>query len=80
VLGVVPGVMGLLQATEAVKLILGVGDPLVGRLLIWDALDGTFTELELQRDPNCPACGVNAARGVAVAGAVDEAFALPMRS
>jgi hypothetical protein len=47
VLGVVPGVMGLLQATEAVKLILGIGDPLVGRLLIWDALDGTFTELEL---------------------------------
>lgn len=61
VLGVVPGVMGLLQATEAVKLILGIGDPLVGRLLIWDALDGTFTELQLQRDPNCPACGVGAA-------------------
>jgi len=60
VLGVVPGVMGLLQATEAVKLILGIGDPLVGRLLIWDALDGTFDELELRRDPNCPACGVGA--------------------
>jgi sulfur-carrier protein adenylyltransferase/sulfurtransferase len=61
VLGVVPGVMGLLQATEAVKLILGIGEPLVGRLLIWDALDGTFTELQLQRDPKCPACGVGAA-------------------
>ena len=41
-LGVVPGVMGLLQATEAIKLILGLGDPLIGRLLIWDALDATF--------------------------------------
>ena len=45
VLGVVPGVMGLLQATEAIKLILKLGDPLVGRLLIWDALDGTFSEV-----------------------------------
>jgi molybdopterin/thiamine biosynthesis adenylyltransferase len=72
--------MGLLQATEAVKLILGIGDPLVGRLLIWDALDGTFTELELQRDPNCPVCGVNAARGEVAAPMADEAFALQMRS
>jgi len=60
VLGVVPGVMGLLQATEAIKLILKLGDPLVGRLLIWDALDGTFTEVKLRRDPMCPACGVEA--------------------
>jgi len=58
VLGVVPGVMGLLQATEAIKVLLGLGDPLVGRLLIWDALDGTFSEVKLRRDPNCPACGV----------------------
>ena len=57
VLGVVPGVMGLLQATEGVKVLLGIGEPLVGRLLIYDALDGTFTELQLRRDPNCPACG-----------------------
>jgi molybdopterin/thiamine biosynthesis adenylyltransferase/rhodanese-related sulfurtransferase len=57
VLGVVPGVMGLLQATEAVKVLLGIGDPLVGRLLIYDALDATFQELQLRRDPNCPACG-----------------------
>lgn len=60
VLGVVPGVMGLLQATEAIKLILGLGDPLIGRLLIWDALDGTFSEVRLRRDPMCPACGTEA--------------------
>jgi molybdopterin/thiamine biosynthesis adenylyltransferase/rhodanese-related sulfurtransferase len=60
VLGVVPGVMGLLQATEAIKLILKLGDPLVGRLLIWDALDGTFSEVRLRRDPMCPACGTEA--------------------
>jgi molybdopterin/thiamine biosynthesis adenylyltransferase/rhodanese-related sulfurtransferase len=57
VLGVVPGVMGMLQATEALKLLLGIGEPLVGRLLLWDALDGTFDEVTLRRDPNCPACG-----------------------
>ena len=70
VLGVVPGVMGLLQATEAIKLLLGIGDPLVGRLLIWDALDGNFTEVALRRDPLCPACGQRAAvePSLAVAG------------
>jgi sulfur-carrier protein adenylyltransferase/sulfurtransferase len=57
VLGVVPGVMGLLQATEGIKVLLDIGDPLVGRLLIYDALDGTFQELQLRRDPGCPACG-----------------------
>jgi molybdopterin/thiamine biosynthesis adenylyltransferase/rhodanese-related sulfurtransferase len=57
VLGVVPGVMGLLQATEALKLLLGIGEPLVGRLLLWDALDGTFDEVTLRRDPKCPAGG-----------------------
>ena len=62
VLGVVPGVMGLLQATEAIKVILRLGDPLVGRLLIWDALDGTFSEVKLRRDPACPACGDDAMR------------------
>jgi molybdopterin/thiamine biosynthesis adenylyltransferase len=60
VLGVLPGVIGLLQATEALKLLLGVGTPLVGRLLIYDALLGRFRELGLQRDPGCPACGVSA--------------------
>jgi molybdopterin/thiamine biosynthesis adenylyltransferase/rhodanese-related sulfurtransferase len=57
VLGVVPGTMGLLQATEVLKLLLGIGDTLVGRLLIYDALDATFGELTLRRDPHCPACG-----------------------
>jgi molybdopterin/thiamine biosynthesis adenylyltransferase/rhodanese-related sulfurtransferase len=57
VLGVVPGVMGLLQATEAVKVLLNLGDPLIGRLLIWDALDGSFSEVTLRRDPHCPVCG-----------------------
>ncbi|MHB8958732.1 MAG: molybdopterin-synthase adenylyltransferase MoeB [Candidatus Limnocylindrales bacterium] len=56
VLGVVPGIMGLLQANEALKLLLGVGAPLVGRLLLFDALDGEFRELEIRRDPACPAC------------------------
>ncbi len=57
VLGVVPGVMGLLQATEALKVLLDIGDSLSGRLLIYDALDGSFNELQLRRDPHCPACG-----------------------
>lgn len=64
VLGVVPGVMGLLQATEAVKVLLGIGDPLVGRLLIYDALDASFQEVQLRRDPDCPACGTAAAATV----------------
>jgi len=57
VLGVVPGVMGLLQATEALKVLLSLGDTLAGRLLIYDALDASFQELQLRRDPHCPACG-----------------------
>ncbi len=57
VLGVVPGVMGMLQATETLKLLLGIGESLAGRLVIYDALDGSFTELQLRRDPGCPACG-----------------------
>jgi molybdopterin/thiamine biosynthesis adenylyltransferase len=57
VLGVVPGVMGMLQATEGLKVLLDIGDSLAGRLLIYDALDGAFSELQLQRDPKCPACG-----------------------
>jgi molybdopterin/thiamine biosynthesis adenylyltransferase/rhodanese-related sulfurtransferase len=56
VLGVLPGTMGLLQATEVVKLILGVGEPLIGRLLMYDALDATTTELKVRRDPECPIC------------------------
>jgi hypothetical protein len=56
VLGVVPGIMGLLQANEVLKLLLGIGEPLVGRLLLFDALDGAFSELRLNRDPACPTC------------------------
>ena len=48
--------MGLLQATEVVKLIIGEGDPLIGRLLIYDALDASTTELKVRRDPECPIC------------------------
>ncbi len=57
VLGILPGVIGLIQATEAVKLITGQGDPLIGRLLVYDALRMKFRELKLRRDPNCPLCG-----------------------
>src|SRR6478752_5711242 len=56
VLGVLPGTMGLLQATEVVKLVIGEGDPLIGRLLLYDALAATFTEVKVHRDPNCPIC------------------------
>ena len=56
VIGVLPGTMGLLQATEVVKLILGEGEPLVGRLLLYEALGATFTELKVRRDPQCPIC------------------------
>jgi molybdopterin/thiamine biosynthesis adenylyltransferase/rhodanese-related sulfurtransferase len=76
VLGVVPGVMGLLQATEGIKVLLGIGDPLVGRLLIYDALDGSFSELELRRDPHCPACGDGQLPLADTAG--DGVFSLPM--
>ena len=51
-----PGTMGLLQATEVVKLIIGAGEPLIGRLLLYDALGATFTELKVRRDPECPIC------------------------
>ena len=51
-----PGIMGLLQANEALKVLLGIGDTLAGRLLLFDALDATFTELRLRRDPACPVC------------------------
>jgi 2,3-bisphosphoglycerate-dependent phosphoglycerate mutase len=61
VLGVLPGVIGLLQATEAIKLVLGIGETLVGRLLCYDALAARFRELRLPRDPACPGCSANAA-------------------
>ena len=57
VLGVLPGIVGSLQASEALKLALGIGDPLIGRLLLFDALSANFTEVALRRDPDCPVCG-----------------------
>jgi hypothetical protein len=57
VLGVLPGVVGSIQAAEALKLALGIGDPLVGRLLLYDALSGEFQEMKLRKDPACPVCG-----------------------
>src|SRR5690348_1313484 len=57
VLGILPGTIGLIQATETVKLILGIGEPLVGRLLLYDALSMRFRELKLRRNPECPVCG-----------------------
>jgi sulfur-carrier protein adenylyltransferase/sulfurtransferase len=83
VLGVVPGIMGLLQANEVLKVALGIGEPLVGRLLLFDALDGTFSELRLSRDPNCPTCS-DAARAARERGewvppaafGADQPFAL----
>ena len=59
VLGVLPGVVGLIQATEAIKLILGIGEPLIGRFVIYDALKMRFRELKLKKDPECPVCGVH---------------------
>jgi sulfur-carrier protein adenylyltransferase/sulfurtransferase len=60
VLGVMAGVMGLLQANEVIKLVAGIGQPLVGRLLLYDSLSTQFTELKVKRDPDCPICGDNA--------------------
>jgi len=60
VLGVMAGTMGTLQANEVIKLVLGVGEPLIGRLLLYEALGTRFTELKVRRDPECPICGENA--------------------
>jgi adenylyltransferase/sulfurtransferase len=57
VLGVLPGIIGVIQATESIKLMLGIGEPLIGRFLIYDALKMRFRELKLRRDPECPVCG-----------------------
>jgi molybdopterin/thiamine biosynthesis adenylyltransferase/rhodanese-related sulfurtransferase len=57
VIGVLPGLVGTIQATEAIKLILGIGEPLIGRLLLIDALGATFKSVKLRKDPGCPACG-----------------------
>jgi len=60
VLGVMAGIMGLLQANEVTKLVIGIGEPLIGRLLLFEALSTSFTELKVRRDPDCPICGENA--------------------
>ena len=60
VLGAMAGVMGLLQANEVLKLVMGIGEPLIGRLLLYDSLGTRFTELKVRRDPECPICGPNA--------------------
>ncbi len=60
VLGVLPGIIGSIQAMEAIKLVLRIGDPLVGRLLAYDALEESFRTFKVRRDPECPACGPNA--------------------
>ena len=59
VLGVLPGLIGIIQATETVKLIMGIGEPLIGRFLIYDALRMRFRELKLRKDPDCPVCGTH---------------------
>ena len=58
-LGVLPGIIGSLQANEVIKLIVGAGDPLIGRLVLFDALKMKFRELKLRKDPNCPVCSEN---------------------
>ncbi len=59
VLGVLPGIIGVIQATETIKLLLGTGEPLIGRFLIYDALRMRFRELKLRKDPDCPVCGTH---------------------
>jgi adenylyltransferase/sulfurtransferase len=59
VLGVLPGIIGVMQAIEAIKLIMGIGEPLIGRLVHFDALKMKFREFKLRRDPKCPVCGDN---------------------
>ncbi len=59
VLGILPGIVGVIQATEVIKLILGIGEPLIGRLLLVDALSMSFRTLKLRKNPECPACGTH---------------------
>ena len=66
-----PGIMGLLQANEVMKLVIGIGEPLIGRLLMFDALATSFIELKLRRNPDCPVC-----KGVDPAGAREMSAAM----
>ena len=63
-LGALPGIIGVIQAIEALKLILGAGEPLSGRLLLYDALEQRFREVKYAKDPGCPACGSSPMREV----------------
>ena len=58
VLGILPGTIGTMQATEAIKLILGIGEPMIGKMLLYDALEMSFTKLKVRKDPNCPVCSI----------------------
>jgi len=78
VLGLLPGVVGLIQATEVAKLILGIGDLLVGRLLTYDALSMTFRDLRLTRDPDCPMCGLSGPSSLDEIEYSDVACAIPV--
>ena len=82
VLGVLTGVIGSLQATEAIKLLLGIGEPLVGRVLMYDALTATFRELRVQRDPECAACSPSSTLTPENIGEIDyqQSCLLPTRS
>src|SRR5690606_6245626 len=60
VLGILPGTVGTLQATEAIKLLLGIGEPLIGRMLLYDALEMSFTTIKIRKNPDCPVCGIPA--------------------
>jgi sulfur-carrier protein adenylyltransferase/sulfurtransferase len=64
---VLPGIVGSLQANEALKLVVGYGDPLIGRLLVFDAQSTRFSEVRVRKDPACPVCGDTAAAGAAEA-------------
>ena len=64
-MGVLPGLAGVLQATEVIKLVLGTGEPLVGRMLLVDLAGTRFEEVAVQRDPACPACGTDVAQAAA---------------
>jgi sulfur-carrier protein adenylyltransferase/sulfurtransferase len=79
VLGVLPGTLGVLQATEAIKLVLGLGETLAGRLLVYDALKARFRELKLRRDPNCPTCGDGVDRAAIALVDYEQLCAAPRR-
>jgi molybdopterin/thiamine biosynthesis adenylyltransferase len=78
VLGVLPGTIGTIQATEAAKLILGIGEPLVGRLMMYDALQMTFRTLTIKRDPSCPMCGPVGPESMAEIEYTDISCAIPV--